>query len=559
MLILHRPHQTHCPECHQEYTAVEDVSNASLLTGSGRYKVTVFKHVCINCESEIEYDGLYDHIYWKNENTLWTHDMFNEWTVKRLKSNITLKAFHTAKKCTYYNNGLIKQNGKSEFPSVPTFTEAYEGFIHLQKWIRKLACVYCEQINQLPQIVGMDVTQLCLKYERLQHVVTPRESYKLRKNETIVKMRNIVNKTQMVYIKEKKLRDRAKNYLIGNDVRIYKTDKNVKNIKRYKWNKTKIDKLYNDLRKAGGKDFVDLIQWFLSVRENIKSERLKRLLGDILRALANYVPAYKLSPNPIYELAKDFNLSMMENESLLKDMSRFIPFYVLIHYQLKKETNELISWPPSLTCLIKDMAKRSKHILTTLIEQRYKTNEGKPIVMNDAEKELFSNANACGVSTGLEPHNLRPRYDFVSETDKYKQRKKKKTPRIAGETETELIGQCRKHFDDKVQMSNGTLIANCLQHSLTFAHSHLKSPESVDNYFSFLLMYYPGLDAPSDLITDNPCNILPYLIYREPKKFQNTQNHSDVFHGGAGHACGPLFSSKYWKEGSMDYYRINTS
>ena len=72
-------------------------------------------------------------------------------------------------------------------------------------------------------------------------------------------------------------------------------------------------------------------------------------------------------------------------------------------------------------------------------------------------------------------------------------------------------------------------------------------------------MYWPGLSAPSHLISDNPCNIQPYCIYREPEKFKDMQSSSDIFHGFARHKCGPLYCSKYHKEVNAKLYDVNTS
>ncbi len=267
--------------------------------------------------------------------------------------------------------------------------------------------------------------------------------------------------------------------------------------------------------------------------------------------------SYIAPTHQFYTEVTEFGL--FEDKNKVQHIAKHIPFYYLVHKGLIVERELLekaaaqteqkidvdLNWPDCFTRL------------NALIEQRDKGHDIR--VMTDEEKELFSNANFCGVSTGLTPHNIRPRYDFVSETDAYKQKRDKRTLRIRGETETELAGQCKKHFEDKANMSNGALVANCLQHRQTFLHSSLKQPESVDNYFSVLLMYYPGLLAPSDLVTDNPCNLQPYLMYREPRKFQNTGNHSDIFHEFSGHACGPLYSSRYLKQCSSAFSTINTS
>ncbi len=112
----------------------------------------------------------------------------------------------------------------------------------------------------------------------------------------------------------------------------------------------------------------------------------------------------------------------MENPKIQVNLiARFIPIYCLIHTGLTKEKN--VTWPSVMTKLIRKLASGSDAILFALINQRKKTNGGKPSVMTEEEKILFSNPNASGVNTGLKPHNIRPRYDFVSESDQYKQKK----------------------------------------------------------------------------------------------------------------------------------------
>eukprot|EP01084_Bolivina_argentea_P071530 130017_1 len=551
-----RPKSCECPNCNIECEAVLQVENAKLNTECGQFSVDVYKRVCIECDYEKIYDGFNDGILWKNEKTFFSHALFNDWTVTRYKSSATLTSFHTSKTCIYYNNGCVNYKDESLFPSVPKFTESYEAFYRLQRWKRKLSCIYCDRLGQYPQIVGMDCTQICLKYERLQHIITPKESYSLRPDDEVVKMRNIVNKTPMVYINKYQLRLEAKRFLINKNIRVYMLDKNVKKLQKLKWTKKRTNKLFKDLRNAGCGHFVDLVDWFMSKENIINSKRLKLLIGDILRACANYVPLFKLSPNPVNSIAVIFDVDMMKDKEKLACISRYIPYFVLIFHGLKKEKE--VEWPECMTNLIKQIANGSSSILSVLVEERSKTNGGKLKEMNEDEKKLFSNPNACGVITGLEPINIRPRYDFVSESDAYK-KKKKKTPKIKGETETELVAECKKHFDEHAHMSCGALTANCLQHKQNFLASSLKEPESVDNYFSVIVVYYPGFLSPSDLVSDNPCNIGPYCIYREPKKFMDMQNSSDIFHGWNGHKCGPTYCLRIWKEVCAIYSKINTS
>ena len=137
--------------------------------------------------------------------------------------------------------------------------------------------------------------------------------------------------------------------------------------------------------------------------------------------------------------------------------------------------------------------------------------------------------------------------------------KYRKNNQPRGETETEFVADCKKHFLEKKNMSHGILTMMCLEHERLFLYAHLKAPESVDNYFSNLVMFYPELESPTDFICDNPCNGQPYLMYREPAKFEKMQCFSDVFHGWTGHVCGPLYCAKLWKEVNQYLRNVNTS
>lgn len=152
--------------------------------------------------------------------------------------------------------------------------------------------------------------------------------------------------------------------------------------------------------------------------------------------------------------------------------------------------------------------------------------------------------------------NIRSRYDFTSESDAYKRKKRKNKKTQKEETECDNIGGCTKWIDDHRNTSSGVLTAMCLKHKLHIGYSILTRPESVDNYFSFIQMWYPDGEAPSDIICDNPCNLAPYCMNREPESYQNTQIHSDIFHGWTGHVCGPLFCARYWKQHSFDHHGL---
>ena len=145
----------------------------------------------------------------------------NEWTAQRQKASTTLTSFFNTKRCTYYNNGCINKKGQPDLPSIVDFTTAYQSFVRLQLWDKVLKCDGCISVGQLPKQVGADVTQILLKYERVEHICTAQDSYILHPEDEVVKMRKVVNETAMVYIDDRKLRTSTKEYLIAMDVRIY--------------------------------------------------------------------------------------------------------------------------------------------------------------------------------------------------------------------------------------------------------------------------------------------------------------------------------------------------
>ena len=217
-----KPKSTHCSECSAEYKSVEVVSGANYYTLSGSYIVDVCKNVCTNedCLHFEDYDGFDDHVFWKKR-SLWSHAFMNEWTVQRQKAATTLTSFYNTKRCTFYNSGCINDKDKPDLPSIVDFTEAYQTFVNLQLWNQKLQCDGCIAVGQLPQIVGMDVTQILIKYEKLMHICTAQESYILHPEDEVVKMRKVVNETPMVYVVSPSVRKELKQFLIGKKVRIY--------------------------------------------------------------------------------------------------------------------------------------------------------------------------------------------------------------------------------------------------------------------------------------------------------------------------------------------------
>eukprot|EP01083_Nonionella_stella_P045787 122772_1 len=295
------PSSSICPKCNRDCKEHMKciTKNAELFSLSGSFDVHIYNYICIGCNYSIEYDGYKDKIFNKNNKSLYTHALFNEWTITNSKSVITLTAYHATKSSIYYGKG-------KRFVSMPTFSEAYEAFYIKQKWTKKLNCLYCAKLGRLPKLLGTDCTSLLTKAENISHTITPKESYTLHADD-VVKMKAIVNKTGMVYINNKPLREKVKRLLIGKEVRIYSHDKHVNLYKDYNWNDQRIAKLYEELAKAGCKPLVDLLKWYFENQNNIKSKRLKRLIGDLLRALSNYVPLFKLSPHPINYITKRFD------------------------------------------------------------------------------------------------------------------------------------------------------------------------------------------------------------------------------------------------------------
>ena len=75
----------------------------------------------------------------------------------------------------------------------------------------------------------------------------------------------------------------------------------------------------------------------------------------------------------------------------------------------------------------------------------------------------------------------------------------------------------------------------------------MTEPESLDDYFSILMMIYPQNESPRSVIMDNACNFYSYCMRREPFKFKNMICWTDEFHGGS-HKCGPLYHCRLVKE-----------
>eukprot|EP01083_Nonionella_stella_P166725 558238_1 len=125
----------------------------------------------------------------------------------------------------------------------PHLVKPMKHFISNKNGPKKLNCLYCAKLGRLPKLLGTDCTSLLTKAENISHTITPKESYTLHADD-VVKMKAIVNKTGMVYINNKPLREKVKRLLIGKEVRIYSHDKHVNLYKDYNWNDQRIAKLY---------------------------------------------------------------------------------------------------------------------------------------------------------------------------------------------------------------------------------------------------------------------------------------------------------------------------
>ena len=207
-----------------------------------------------------------------------------------------------------------------------------------------------------------------------------------------------------------------------------------------------------------------------------------------------------------------------------------------------------------LFALFRDVGVKSAKLHTDLIEHRA---ESAPIpIAAEKHQSLFSKGNVNGVSYGYRVEHLRPTYDYKSETDpKAKRVKNQRTT----EKELILIGQCEKYFMQFCNMSHGCVIFRCDDHYQNMGYHVMTRPESVNDYFSVLMMMYPGDSAPDHFIMDNGCNFQKYCMFREPKKFRSMKCWTDEFHGGAGHKCGPLFSVTLSKNTSSVLSNLNDS
>ena len=282
---------------------------------------------------------------------------------------------------------------------------------------------------------------------------------------------------------------------------------------------------------------------------------LRNCVGDFTRFVCNYIPLWKLSPaavNPV--LIKFDDKIYSTNKKLLVQKC---PWIVRIMDGLKHENRNI---PTCFYDLVKDIASQSQKLIEDLIKHRKKSPEI-PIA-TDKHQTLFNKPATTGTHYGYEVQHIRPKYDFPSEYKKIKKKKKhkiKESDHNGDDGSGQFVGNCNKHFAHYKAMNNGIIVARCLEHYQNVGWNVMKEPESVDEYFSLLLMIYPGLEHPDTFIIDNPCNLSPYCMYREPAKFMNMDLWTDEWHGLTGHKCGPLHSVALSKQLSSKLSKLNDS
>ena len=116
------------------------------------------------------------------------------------------------------------------------------------------------------------------------------------------------------------------------------------------------------------------------------------------------------------------------------------------------------------------------------------------------------------------------------------------------EVEEEMTKECSKYFNTYDKMSGGILVMSCVKHEQAMGFNIIQYSESTDDHFSLLCALYPDDKHPDHYIMDNACNLYPYCVTREPRKFQDMCIHTDEFHGLAGHKCGPVANVKLGKD-----------
>ena len=121
-----------------------------------------------------------------------------------------------------------------------------------------------------------------------------------------------------------------------------------------------------------------------------------------------------------------------------------------------------------------------------------------------------------------------------------------------------MVGNCNKNYQEYKNVSNGYLCWVCMEHYEVFGGHIMVEPESVDDYFSSIIMMVDEQTDNIELLSDNSCQIHRYGMHREPSIFKKMTCYNDTMHGNS-HVCGPYYNVKYLKKFNPKYSGLNDS
>ena len=503
---------------------------ALLFTSTSAFEVDVFYYQCSNCNATHVYDGRIDKILNVNDKILIHHDIFLRFQSLRFTSTTPMNAYVLSQYNLYLSNNSIQN-----FLTAPTFDKYYKIFASLQGWNRKLQCLQCFEAGQLPSEISFDGTGQIIKETQIKEVVSPKETTKC--NDVKVRMKNKIKNIRKVYIEEDGLRGRVEDFIIANKIRIYKFDDDKKRKKQ------PVDKLLKALEKSGYIELAAFIEYIIDQKQNL-DDTLVKSIGNILRALSSYTLLNAIIPNSLVNILKDYS---NDNWCNIKDIvGDYSPHLYSVHEGFLRNN---IQPPQQWIDLVLSVSVVCDDMITELCEARKcspAAPKSKPI-----HQSIFDQSAVSGTHYGYTVHHTRPTYDFNSE--KMKKRRKQ------DQDESDINNaNCNKYYNEYTMMSNGIIVVKCAKHEECMGWHILKTPESVNDCFSVLMMIYPGNTAPSVILCDNACQLHRYCMYREPIKFKYTLFLNDEFHA-KGHKCGPLYNIKYFKDSLSKYAFLNDS
>ena len=103
---------------------------------------------------------------------------------------------------------------------------------------------------------------------------------------------------------------------------------------------------------------------------------------------------------------------------------------------------------------------------------------------------------------------------------------------------------CTKHKEAKRKLLPGMVLGWCHQCKRCLFMSVMANAESPRTVFE--VVYTLCRDAPRSIIYDNACNLLQYVLNREPEFFKNTRFAVDAMHYREHKHCGPDFDSSLY-------------